>query len=601
MSGSAITLLILAATVAVFVWNRLPVAVVAVLNALALYLAGVASAANVLAGFGDPVVVFIAALFVVAEGLDAAGVTNWAGQRLTERVGRNARLLLTVVMLLCAVFAALVTPNASVAALVPMVVLLAGRTGQPPSRMLIPLAFAGSAGALLALTGSPVNVLVSEASAEAGAGGFGFLEFAIVGLPLVLVTTVIAVWVGPSLLPTRPPGSTTRDLSRHARTLATHYELRDGFYRLRVREGSPLIGRTTAGLHLDRYPAVRLIAVQRGGGERVEPADPLAVDDILVVTGSSDAVSSMVISQTLAVSMSPLTLHEPTELVSAERGVVEVVVPPRSVLVGTSMFPGMARGPELVVLGIRRLGHDLVEPSEIRAGDAVLLHGAWPAIEELADSHDVLVVDSPDLLRRHAGPLGSRAWRALAVLALMVALLLSGAVVPALAALGAATGMVLARVLTVPQAFRGVSWETVVLIGGLLPLSGAIKSSGAADQIAAVLLDVVGSGRPYLLLVGLFVLTATLGQVISNAATVLVVLPIALAAAAEAHVAVRPVLMLVAVAGAASFLTPIATPANTMVMEPAGYRFGDYWKFGLVVMTAWLAVALAIIPVVWRF
>jgi len=116
MSSSATTLLILAATVAVFVWNRLPVAVVALLNALALYVAGVASAADVLAGFGDPVVVFIAALFVVAEGLDAAGVTNWAGQRLTERAGRSARLLLTVVMLLCAVFAALVTPNASVAA-----------------------------------------------------------------------------------------------------------------------------------------------------------------------------------------------------------------------------------------------------------------------------------------------------------------------------------------------------------------------------------------------------------------------------------------------------------------------------------------------------
>jgi di/tricarboxylate transporter len=263
------------------------------------------------------------------------------------------------------------------------------------------------------------------------------------------------------------------------------------------------------------------------------------------------------------------------------------------------MFPGMARGPELVVLGIRRLGRDLVEPSEVRAGDAVLVHGTWPAIEELADSHDVLVVDSPDLLRRQAGPLGSRAWRALAVLAFLIALLLSGAVVPALAALVGATGMVLTRVLSVSQAFRAVSWETVVLIGGLLPLSEAIRFSGAADQIAKVLLDVVGLGRPYLLLVVLFALTATLGQVISNAATVLVVLPIALAAAAESLVAVRPVLMLVAVAGAASFLTPIATPANTMVMDPGGYRFGDYWKFGLVVMAAWLVVALAIIPVVW--
>jgi hypothetical protein len=249
----------------------------------ALYVAGLVSAAGVVAGFGDPVVVFIAALFVVAEGLDAAGVTNWAGQRLTERAGGSARLLLTVLMLLCAVFAALVTPNAAVAALLPMVVFIAGRTDRPPSRMLIPLAFGGSAGSLLALTGSPVNVVVSQASAEAGAGSFGFLEFGIVGLPLVLVTTALAVWVGPLLLPARSAGSATRDLSRHARTLATHYELWDGFYRLRVREGSPLVGQTTAGLHLDRYPGVRLIAAQHGSSERVAPDDRLAVDDVLAL------------------------------------------------------------------------------------------------------------------------------------------------------------------------------------------------------------------------------------------------------------------------------------------------------------------------------
>jgi di/tricarboxylate transporter len=156
-------------------------------------------------------------------------------------------------------------------------------------------------------------------------------------------------------------------------------------------------------------------------------------------------------------------------------------------------------------------------------------------------------------------------------------------------------------VITPNQAYRAVSWQTVVLIGGLIPLSTAIQTSGAADLVARRLIDLVGVGRPYLLLAALFALAAVLGQVVSNTATVLIVAPIAVAAAQETAVSVRPVLMLIAVAGAASLLTPISTPGNMMVMGPGGYRFGDYWRLGLPVMLLWLAVAVAVIPLVWQF
>jgi di/tricarboxylate transporter len=187
------------------------------------------------------------------------------------------------------------------------------------------------------------------------------------------------------------------------------------------------------------------------------------------------------------------------------------------------------------------------------------------------------------------------------VLVGMIVLMAAGVVPAAVAALLAATAMVVLRVLTVPQAYRSVSWQTVVLIGGLIPLSTAIKDTGAADLIAGVLIDAVGAGRPYLLLIALFVLTAALGQVISNTATVLIVAPVAVSAAMETGVSPQPILMLIAVAGAASFLTPIATPANMMVMGPGGYRFGDYWKLGLPIMAMWLVIAVGVIPLVWPF
>src|SRR4051794_21072005 len=178
MSDVTISFAVLAATVVLFVWNRLPPEIVGLAAALTLYAAGVLDPEQVVAGFGDPIVAFIAALFVVSEGLDSSGVTTWAGQRLIARAGPRPSLLLVLTMALVALSAAIVTPNGAIAALLPVAVVIALRLGRPPSTLLMPLAFAASAGSLLALTGSPVNVIVSEAAADAGGDGFAYLDFA---------------------------------------------------------------------------------------------------------------------------------------------------------------------------------------------------------------------------------------------------------------------------------------------------------------------------------------------------------------------------------------------------------------------------------------
>lgn len=601
MSSSTTSLIILGVTIALFIWNRLPVGVVAVLTTLALFVTGLVDAKAALAGFGDPVVVFIAALFVVSEAIDATGVTAWAGARLVDVVGGGARRVLVAVMGLCALLTALITLNGSVAALLPMVLVLAVRIGQPSSRMLMPMVFTGSAGSLLMLTGSPLNVIVSETAQEAGGQGFAFFEFALVGVPIVVATILVALVLGPRVLPDRSHAQPTKDLSRHADRLAHYYELNHGFYRLRVRAESPLVGVALGDLGLTPYAALTLIGVQGPDGGELPRNHALEADDVLVVTGDSEQVSAMVVEHDLAVAMRPLTTAS-GELMTREMGVSEVVVPPRSALVGERVFPGQVRGEELVVLAVRRMGNDLgAKPVELLGGDSLLLHGAWPAIDALVDDRDVLLVDAPDLVRRQAIPLGRRSGVAIGVLIAMVVLLATGWATPAIVGLTAATAMVLFRVISVGQALRAVSWQTVVLIGGLIPLSKAIQSSGAADLIAGRLIDLVGYGRPYLLLTALFLLTAIIGQVISNTATVLIVAPIAVSAAAETNVSLQPVLMLIAVAGAAALLTPISTPANMMVMGPAGYRFGDYWRLGLPLLVVWLGVALAVIPLVWSF
>ena len=213
----------------------------------------------------------------------------------------------------------------------------------------------------------------------------------------------------------------------------------------------------------------------------------------------------------------------------------------------------------------------------------------------------MLVVDSPALVRRQAVPMGPRSLHAIVVLAAMVVLLATGVVPAVVAGLLAAGAMVLLRVLTMQEAYRAISWTTVILVGAMFPISQAMQVSGAANELAELLVDVVGDSGNYPLLIALFVLTAVLGQLISNTATLLVVAPIALSAAAELGVSGQPLLMMVNLAAAAAFLTPVATPVNLMVMGPGGYRFGDYWKLGGVLMLWFLIVGVVIIPLAWSF
>ena len=211
----------------------------------------------------------------------------------------------------------------------------------------------------------------------------------------------------------------------------------------------------------------------------------------------------------------------------------------------------------------------------------------------------MLAVDDPQQVRSQAVPLGPRSTTALVVTGVMVVLLATGAVPAAVAALLAACAIVGLGVLTPSEAYRGISWTTVFLVAGMIPLSTAMEVSGAAAWAADILVELADGSNPRVLLFGIFVLSAIVGAVISNTATALIVIPIALSAAADLDVAAQPVMMAVGVSTSAAFLLPITTPANLMVMGPGGYRFTDYWKFGLPILVAYGLVVVFYLPLVW--
>ena len=459
---------------------------------------------------------------------------------------------------------------------------------------------------MLALTGTPVNVIVSDISENAGLGGFGFLEFAIVGVPLLAGSIAIVVLVGDRLLPDRTPEHMPADFSEHARVLAEAYALdveAERIARLRVtpdvlagRSGAGRAGAAGGGPRVGRGGAARARrAVDRPAPSRTATSSSCAA------TGRRSGACSTTPRSGSRWSGCSDAVDDP--LVSRERGAAEVVVRPRSALAGQVVFPGMVTDSgDLVVLGVQRQGEEVAPgKTTLAVGDVLLVQGAWQALERGVQDPSVLVVDAPAAVRRQAVPMGPRSLHAVVVLAAMVVLLATGAVPAVVAGLLAAGAMVLLRVLTMPEAYRAISWTTVILVGAMFPISQAMQVSGAADQLAELLVDVVGDSGEYPLLVALFLLTAVLGQLVSNTATLLVVAPIALSAAAELGVSGQPLLMMVNLAAAAAFLTPVATPVNLMVMGPGGYRFGDYWKLGSVLMLWFLIVGLVVIPLRWSF
>ncbi len=602
MTDIHILFAILAVVIVLFVTEKIPVVLVALGTALSLYFTGILNLGQALGGLGDASTIFIASLFVVSAGLEITGVTAWAGQILIAKSGESRVRQLVLIMLLCAGLTALISLNGAVAALLPVVVVMAVRLKRSPSQLLMPMVFAAHAGSILALTGSPVNVLVSEAARDAGTGYFGFFEFSIVGVPLLLGTMVILVVLGKYLLPHSAGESMPTDLSKHARTLVEQYRLVSGVFQMRVRATSPFIGLMPDAIELSAYPGLSLIGLQAGATGRPLTRAALSEGDMLLVRGDANVAANLSNEKHLGLAQGDAEGGATDILFNKTSGLAEIVIPPRSELIGQKMFPGMVTpSGDLVVLAVQRRGEDLDISATLEAGDTMLLQGTWSALDKRLADPQVLVVNSPDLVRRQAVPMGNGAKTAIGILLAMVLALATGLVPAVIAGVVAAFLMVLLRVMSVDQAYRSINWTTVILVGAMTPLSAAMAETGAAQMMADKLVSVVGDAGPYALLAGLFILTAVLGQLISNTATALIIIPIAVAAAIEVGISPRPVLMSVCVAAAASFLTPVATPVNLMVMGPAGYKFGDYWKLGLPCMIWFFIVAVFFVPMIWKF
>ncbi|MCA9643703.1 MAG: SLC13 family permease [Polyangiaceae bacterium] len=600
----------LAGTIVLFVSDRLRLDVVALLSLLVLVLSGVVSPAEGVQGFSNPIVLMIAGLFVVGGALSATGVADWLGGKLSLLAGTNEARLLVVVMLATALLSAFMSSTGTVAVLLPVVGTLAQRAQVSPSRLLMPMAFASLLGGLLTLIGTPPNIVVADQLRQQGLEPFRFFSFTPAGVILLGVGVAFMALVGRRLLPGggQPSEHDQAPQSVVMRDIVREYGLEQQLHRLRVPPGAPCTGSTLAQLQLRTRFEITVVGIARTVGPDVlaipvVPTATLRAGDVLLV--QSDAQAAKRAASELGLD----SFREVTELeLPGDESVAEVVIPRRSHLVGRTLrqlrFGDRYRATVLAVRGVgkapKKAGdgfatHDL----RLESGDTLLITGRIKHLKHLVrERRDFVMVTEP----RQPEDVkieGARAFAALLITLGMLVLMAFGILPNVIAVILAAVCMVLFRCLDANAAYRGINWESVVLIAAILPMATALEKTGAMRLIVDGLVSGLGGHSPYVLLVVLFLLTSAFSQVVSNTATTVLVAPIAYKVASDLGLSPHTFLMTIAIAASTAFATPIASPVNTLVLNPGGYRFRDYLRVGVSLQLVLLLVSLLIVP--WLF
>lgn len=609
MTGEALFVCgLLVATVALFISDRVRLDLVALLVIVVLAVSGILTPREAVAGFGDTVVVLIAGLFVVGEALARTGVAAAIGAWLLRTSGSSTVALQIRLMLVVALLSAFMSSTGAVAVFIPVAVGLARSTGVPARRLLLPMAYAALLGGTLTLIGTPPNIVVNGALQDAGLEGFEFYSFTPIGLALLAGGILYLVTIGSRLLPVGDESASSSNQESSINDLLVGYDLEDRVLLLSVEASSSLVGRSLGEVDLRSRTGFSVIAVQRSrrfGDDDVLIADQSTVlragDALLVVTPAGRTAPAPPEGYGLA----SLGREALSNALSNVIGVVEVVIAPRSELRGKTIRGlELRRERRLHVLGIQHKGTIVTEDPldhELAMGDTLLLGGAWRDIDRLRKrTADVLVLAMPREWREIV-PAFRRAPWALAIITAMMVLMVTGTLSAVIAVLAAGMALVAAGCVTMPQAYRAVNWQSLVLIAGMLPMGTALAKTGALDVGVEHLVAALGGVGPLGLMAALFLLTAVLSQVISNTATAVLIAPVAIGVAEGLGVSARPLVMAVAMAASAAFVTPVASPVNTLVLGPGGYRFADFVKVGLPLLAITMAITLLVVPLLFPF
>lgn len=595
--------LILGATLALFIWNRLRFDIVAMLALLAVAVSGLVAPDQLFAGFGHPAVITVAAVLVISQGLVNGGVVD-AVARLLGKVGRNAVLQVITLTLVVALCSGFINNVGALALLMPVAIWMSRQSGRSPSLLLMPLAFGSLLGGTITLIGTPPNIIIAS---YREAGSFGLFDFAPVGLAITAVGIVFIGVIGWRLTPKRDDPAGGDKL----------FSVGEYVTELKVPEESPFAGGTLHNLLTSGGTEKSLVVLALIRGEEVSPApstfNVLKYGDVLLVEADTESLQEFVEQTGLALANAvndedeegkesePMTSREGTEeqVAAGDVRLTEAVISPSSRLIGRSANRlNLRERYGLNVVAIARQGHRLkrrLADIRFRSGDILLVQGYEDNLLSTLQTLGCLPLAERGLTLGREKNL----WLAGGVFLAAIAVILSGLLTPPVALVACAVAMVLVQLMDAGDAYRAIDWPVIVLLAAMIPVGQALETTGGAALIAEQILTVAQGQAAWVALTIILVGTMLLSNVVNNAAAAILVAPIALGVSSQLGLASDAVLMAVAVGASCAFLTPIGHQSNALVMEPAGYRFGDYWRLGLPLSVLVTVVGVPMILWVW--
>lgn len=608
---------ILAVTIILFLWGRWRHDTVALFALLACVFAGLIPAANAFAGFGHPAVITVACVLILSKGLQSTGAVNVLARRiLPDKAG--ATVSIGTLVALGATLSAFMNNVGAMALLMPVAIQLASKQKLPPGRILMPLAFGTILGGMTTLIGTPPNLIVSGFRVETGAGSFAMFDFTPVGAAVAVAGVIIISFLGWRIVPIREQAA---DSGFDTGSYLTEARISDGgkadgktlreAERLIADNDAQIIGMVRNELRLSAPNPGRLL---RSGDILVIEAEPESLESVLSTLGlkleeyesrdsdakeeAEDAQNDRPAKTGTEDIAAEATADEDTP-VSEETELQELAAMPGSSLVGRSASDIDLRSRYgLNLLAISRHGHQSVKrlrSTPVKAGDVLLMQGAPESLSAFISEFGCV----PLAQRSIHIPDKQRATLALVVMAVAIGGAAFGLLPAAVAFATGVLAFVVLKVLPARQVYDAIDWPVIILLAALIPVAAAMASTGTADLLAGVLLESVAQGRPVIALALMLIITMILSDFMNNAATAAMMCPIAISTAA--HLGVNPdaFLMAVAIGASCAFLTPIGHQNNTLILGPGGFRFGDYWRLGLIMELLVVIIAIPMLLMVW--
>ncbi|MGD2187892.1 MAG: SLC13 family permease [Desulfobacterales bacterium] len=583
---------ILVIAMLLLITEKLPVDLTSIGIMVVLILIGILTPAEAIAGFASPAVITVGAMFLISKGMIRTGAVGFISQKVTEYSRGSATLAMFLILIIVGTASAFINNTPVVVLFTPIILSLSCELKFSPSKFLIPISYASILAGTCTLIGTSTNIIISDLSAAAGFGSLGMFELSVLGLPIAVLGIFFLMLAAPKLMPSmHSPVCELKD-DEHRRYLAE----------MKIPRGSRIIGENPETYFSQKYPGMEVLELIRYSHVFYPDRDQvqIAPDDLLLVKGSANDLVELLHDDLIELPMAEQGLD--FELEEKESLIVELIIPPQSSLVGERLVASrLGRNPDIRIIAIKRRELHYAEPNvkdvRLKIGDILLVRLSESSLDRLRGETDFIIVEDV----HHEIVYKRLARRAFIIFGGMVLAATTGIADIMVCALAAAFLMVLTGCLQLRDAYRAIDGRVLLIIIATIALSAALQKTGASEFYASAFLSLFSGAKPVFVLSGLMLLTSISTHVLSNNATAVLLLPIAISAAQGLGVDPKPFIIAVCFGASACFATPIGYQTNLLVYGPGGYRFSDYFKLGMPLNLIVLVMGSIFIPMIWPF